>query len=747
MMASPSFSLLEVASQRVHAIGARARIGRGADCEIQIDDPMVALTHATLTSHADGTMTIQDLGSRHGTFVGQQRVNQATLRDGDELLIGPISLRLVVAGGAGEADELRRLRAVVELSRVIGVEHDMELLLERVLATLLQLVPADRGAIVIYDPQSRTPRWNVTADRAGGRPPIAISTNVLSQVMVDPRPLLLTELADGGTLDRSLSLAAQDVRSLMVVPLLYRDTSPEWLGVIHLDCQGDGPRFEAADLELMVAVASQAALAIKNALLVAQIQSVRDEQWRRLERVVGDLPVGVVVLDDQHRCLLANPWVTARAALLGEVKPGHTVEQLAGIAPARLTSLASPATVTVGSPPRALTVATAIAGDGSETVIVLTDVTELRQHEERAAHQDRLTLLGQLAGGVAHDFNNLLVVILNNASFLESEPLHATAREDVQQIIHAANRAAELTQRLLTFSRRDPARPQVVEVAQLLRGLERMLGRTLGASIRLVLRMADELPSVRIDPGQLEQVVMNLLINARDAMPDGGVVWLTVSLGTGGNDARHIVIEVADGGTGIAPEVLPRVFEPYFTTKPLGRGTGLGLAMVHGIVQEAGGDITVESTPGRGAVFRVSLPCAVAGASTGPVATAVAAAGSATVLLVDDDEAVRRLSARILQRAGYHVLSALSGPAALELARTHGGDIDLLLSDMVMPGMSGNELAAAMSHVRPALRVLFMSGYDRGATAPHQRLLAKPFTRDGLLDAVAEMLRETSALA
>jgi len=494
-------------------------------------------------------------------------------------------------------------------------------------------------------------------------------------------------------------------------------------------------------------VASQAALAIKNALLVAQIQSVRDEQWRRLERVVGDLPVGVVVLDDQHRCLLANPWVTARAALLGEVKPGHTVEQLAGIAPARLTSLASPATVTVGSPPRALTVATAIAGDGSETVIVLTDVTELRQHEERAAHQDRLTLLGQLAGGVAHDFNNLLVVILNNASFLESEPLHATAREDVQQIIHAANRAAELTQRLLTFSRRDPARPQVVEVAQLLRGLERMLGRTLGASIRLVLRMADELPSVRIDPGQLEQVVMNLLINARDAMPDGGVVWLTVSLGTGGNDARHIVIEVADGGTGIAPEVLPRVFEPYFTTKPLGRGTGLGLAMVHGIVQEAGGDITVESTPGRGAVFRVSLPCAVAGASTGPVATAVAAAGSATVLLVDDDEAVRRLSARILQRAGYHVLSALSGPAALELARTHGGDIDLLLSDIVMPGMSGNELAAAMSHVRPALRVLFMSGYDRGATAPHQRLLAKPFTRDGLLDAVAAMLRETSALA
>ena len=240
---------------------------------------------------------------------------------------------------------------------------------------------------------------------------------------------------------------------------------------------------------------------------------------------------------------------------------------------------------------------------------------------------------------------------------------------------------------------------------------------------------------------------MNLLINARDAMPDGGVVWLTVSLGTGGNDARHIVIEVADGGTGIAPEVLPRVFEPYFTTKPLGRGTGLGLAMVHGIVQEAGGDITVESTPGRGAVFRVSLPCAVAGASTGPVATAVAAAGSATVLLVDDDEAVRRLSARILQRAGYHVLSALSGPAALELARTHGGDIDLLLSDMVMPGMSGNELAAAMSHVRPALRVLFMSGYDRGATAPHQRLLAKPFTRDGLLDAVAAMLRETSALA
>ncbi len=741
-MASHRYSLVEVASQRVHPLGPRTRIGRGTDCGVRLDDPMVALAHAELVCHPDGTVTLHDLGSRHGTFVGPQRVTQATLQDGDELLIGPTALRLVSAATGVDTDELRRLRAVVELARVIGVEHALEPLLARVLTALLQLVPADRGAIAVYDPHTRAPRWTATADRAGGRPPIAISTHVLSQMMADPRPRLLTELADDGTLDRSMSLAAQDVRSLMVVPLLYQDASTEWLGVIHLDCQGEGNRFTQPDLDMMVAVADQAALAIKNALLVAQIQAERGEQWRRLERVVGHLPVGVIVLDDRDRCLLANPWVTARAALLGEVRPGEVVSQLAGVPPAQLTSMSAPATLSVGAPPRTLTVATATAGDGSETVIVLTDVTELRQHEARASHQDRLTLLGQLAGGVAHDFNNLLLVILNNASFLESEPLSPTGREDLSQIAHAGNRAAELTRQLLAFSRRDAPRPQVVDVGRQVRGLERLLGRTLGDAVRVVMHVAATLPPVRIDPTQLEQVVMNLLINARDAMPDGGVVTLTVSVGDGPGPGPHVVIEVADVGTGIAPEVLPRVFEPYFTTKPLGRGTGLGLAMVHGIVHEAGGDIGVESAPGQGAVFRVRLPCTTASPTEAAAASAAPALGDATVLVVDDDDAVLRLSARILQHAGYRVLTAPSGPAALELVRRHQGPLDLLLSDMVMPGMSGNELAAAVAELRPALRVLFMSGYDRGATQPDQRLLAKPFDRCGLLDAVAAALRD-----
>jgi len=346
-------------------------------------------------------------------------------------------------------------------------------------------------------------------------------------------------------------------------------------------------------------------------------------------------------------------------------------------------------------------------------------------------------LLGQLAGGVAHDFNNLLSVILNYASFLEADLEQPTMKDDAKQILHAANRAAELTRQLLAFSRRDSATPTVVDVGKLIRGLERTLGRTLGEQVQLVTSIADGLPPVRIDPGQLEQVIMNLLVNARDAMPDGGLVSLRVMRAI---KTPHLVLEVRDNGPGIAPEIARRVFEPYFTTKALGKGTGLGLAMVHGIVQQAGGDITVQSQPGRGALFRILLPSTTAELTAEPVTAVSVAVQGATVLVVDDDDGVRRLSERILKQAGYVVVSALSGPAALAFASEHPGVIDLLLSDMVMPGMSGRELAHALVEQRPGIKVLFMSGYDPGATAPRQKLIAKPFSRQALLDAVSEAM-------
>ncbi len=743
-MSSSTLSLVEIASHRVHPLGGRTRIGRGPDVDIRLDDPMVALTHAEVIGHGDGSVTVRDLGSRHGIFVGSRRVQEARLYDGDELLIGPIALRLAVTAPAGASDELRRLRAVVELSRVIGVEHDIESLLERVISTLLTLVRADRGAIVVYDPQNRAPRWMVTHNRVPG-PPLTISTSALSQVMADAQPLLRTELADDRALERSESLVAQDVRSLMVVPLLYQATTAEWLGVIHLDCQGDGRRFQPDDLELLVAVASQAALAIKNALLVAQVQTVHAEQWRRLERVVHDLPVGVVVLDEQHRCVLANPWVTARAEVLGEVHTGLVVAHLAGVATHELLRPEGPRTLTAGTPPRSLTVTSANAGEGTEAVLVIADVTQEREHEARAAHQDRLSLLGQLAGGVAHDFNNLLVVILNYAGFLETDLTDAAMKDDVQQIIHAGNRAAELTRQLLAFSRRDAAKPTVVEVGPVIARFERMVGRNLGAQIVFRTSIAGGLPPVLIDAGQLEQVLMNLVVNARDAMPEGGRVTLTVSLAASGPGPDrvgrpHVVFEVADTGAGIPADVLPRVFEPYFTTKDHGKGTGLGLAMVHGLVQQAGGEVTVASPPGQGAVFRVYLPATAAPSLEESGERPAVQTTSATVLLVDDDDRVRLLTERILVSAGYRVLSATSGPLALAVAREHAGEIDLLLSDMVMPGMSGSELAQAIVIDRPHIKVLFMSGYDRGKTGPGQRLLTKPFNRDGLIAAVVDAL-------
>ena len=748
-MSSSRFSLIEVASRRSHPIGTRTVIGRDASVDIVLDDPMVTRSHAELTDNGDGTVLLRDLGSRHGTFVGRRRISEALLRAGDELLIGPVALRLALATispvvADSGTEELRRLRAVVELSRLIGVEHDLPALLERLVSALLLLVGADRGAIVVYHPASKTPQRTVTRNRVAGRPPLVISSRVLGQVMADPRPFLRTELADDVVLERSESLLIQDVRSLMVVPLQYEATTPEWLGLIHLDSQGDGPRFHAADLELMVAVASHAALAIKNALLVEQVQAVRDEEWHRLERVVHDLPVGVVVLDDQHRCLLTNPWVTERAEILGHFHPGQLVERVAGVPCADLATRS----IKLGDPPQFLELTTASAGDGRETVVVITDVSQQREHQARAAHQDRLTLLGQLAGGVAHDFNNLLSVILNYAGFLEADLDDPTTKQDVRQVVHAANRAAELVRQLLAFSRREAAQPQVVAVGHLLGAFERLLGRTLGEHITLVTTVADDVPAVLIDPAQFEQVMMNLVMNARDAMPDGGRVTITVSLAPSGPDREragipHVMLEVNDTGPGIPVNVLPRVFEPYFTTKPQGKGTGLGLAMVHGIVQQAGGEVVVESTPGQGTTFRIYLPPCSEAPVEHPAAPPIVTAAGATVLVVDDDAGVRALTTRILQRAGYRVLAATDGPSALAVARERGQAIDLLLSDVIMPGMSGREVAETLTSERPTLKVLFMSGYDRGQVAPHQRLITKPFNRDGILGAVADALTDT----
>jgi two-component system, cell cycle sensor histidine kinase and response regulator CckA len=368
---------------------------------------------------------------------------------------------------------------------------------------------------------------------------------------------------------------------------------------------------------------------------------------------------------------------------------------------------------------------------GSTALVV--DATERRQLETRLQQAQRLETVGQLAGGIAHDFNNLLAVILNYASFVHQRlPADSELRDDVQQISRAAARASELTRQLLIFSRRDPATPQTIDVNRLVQDTERLLARSLGERLTLTTSLCEPSCFVRVDPAQLEHVLLNLVVNARDAMPDGG----TIAIETG-REGDRVFIAVRDDGPGMEPEVAARAFEPFFTTKPKGAGTGLGLATVYGTIAASGGEARIDSAPGQGTTVRLSLPV-VEEPEEEP---AGAVATGATVLLVEDEDAVRELTRRILAGGGFSCLDARDGDSALALYRESPGDVDLLLTDVVMPGMSGPELAARIGDTVP---VVFMSGFAGDALpqlpAGAAPLLEKPFSADELLAAVRAAL-------
>jgi len=414
-----------------------------------------------------------------------------------------------------------------------------------------------------------------------------------------------------------------------------------------------------------------------------------------------------------------------------------------------------------------LLVAAAIR-DATERLAVQAEHDRLKAvaEEERLARRlqqtQRLESLGQLAGGVAHDFNNLLAVIVNYAAFVAEEVGNAADADtdrwspvarDVEQIQRAADRGITLTHQLLAFGRREVARPRLISLNQVIHEVHRMLGRSLGEHVELRSRLNEGLWPVKADPAQFEQVLVNLAVNARDAMPGGGSITFTtdnlVITDATANlpPGRYVRVRVADTGAGMPADVVTRAFEPFFTTKPKGEGTGLGLATVYGIVTESGGDVQISSEPGQGTCFIVLLP-----ATEGPLHTdepvALARRGSAgeTVLICEDEPAIREVTRRILARHGYVVLLADDGMDAIRLARTREGPLDLLLTDVVMPQVLGKDVAEAIRAVRPEVKVLYMSGYARpvlagtGTLEAGVNLLEKPFSEAVLLTAVREVL-------
>jgi len=390
-----------------------------------------------------------------------------------------------------------------------------------------------------------------------------------------------------------------------------------------------------------------------------------------------------------------------------------------------------------------------------------TKEAELKRLEEELRQAQKMEAVGRLAGGIAHDFNNLLTVITGYSDLLLlSGELSASGRDMLQQIKKAGDRAAALTRQLLAFSRRQMLVPEVVDLNSLITSLSQMLRRVIGEDIELVLHLDPKLASVTADPGQIQQVIMNLVVNARDAMPRGGKLTIQTTNVEWDNDLRQqhpavkpgpfALLSVTDTGTGISPQVREHLFEPFFTTKGVGKGTGLGLSTVYGIVKQSNGLIEVISEPGQGACFRIYLPQAPITPrrrSSEKVKTKPASA-KGTILVVEDEDQVRAMTCTLLQKAGYTILEGKNGPNAIETSEKHGGPIDLLLTDVVMPRMNGRSLYQKLAARRPEMKVLFVSGYTDSALFRHgmtdspAAILLKPFTPEALLTHVGQTLAQ-----
>ena len=399
-------------------------------------------------------------------------------------------------------------------------------------------------------------------------------------------------------------------------------------------------------------------------------------------------------------------------------------------------------------------------------VVTYRDVTDRKRAEEslRAADErlrtvQKMEAVGRLAAGIAHDFNNLLTAILGSTDLvLEELPADHPSRIDALESRQAALRAADLTRQLLAFSRQQVLAPRVVDLNDVVRDVERLLRRLIGEDVELLTRLAPAPGTVRADPSQLEQVLVNIAVNARDAMPRGGILTIETSQATLDDESaahqavvtpgEYVVVALSDTGVGMDAETQARVFEPFFTTKERGKGTGLGLATAYGIVKQSGGYIWVYSEVGIGTTFRIYLPRVSEPAEPPliPPATRGDLRGSETILVVEDQDEVRNLIRRILEARGYRIITAANGPAALQVAATHEGSIDLLVTDVVMPGMSGREVSLLLTAGRKGLRTLFLSGYTDESIVHHGILeagvefLQKPFSAEVLARRVREVL-------
>ncbi len=695
--------------------------------------------------------------------------------------------------------------AVVKASRAVSGEIVVDRVLTKLMEVVLEHTMASRGALLLLDSNGLTLRASAEAQSRTvsiiNEPTnqererlSALPESILNFVRHSNSTLQLDDADEPHAFEQDPYMVREQPRSVLCMPITYQG---RLAGILYLEHREFARVFVGAQKAVIEQIAAQAAVSLENANLYARLSA----QNRDLESSVADRTAELEALHQELQAQADQRFqslVDATAQVAWTTDPSGAFTRISGLETLLGPNPPKPATVedwyaTIVHPDDRVRVRTeslaargaarpialeyrVITPDGTlrdvlaraipvftptravrEWVGVLLDVSETRALEERVNESNKLEAVGQLAEGVAHDFNNLLTVIMQCGELLYDDLSSLPgAQHMLTVLLDAANGGAALTNQLLTFSRRQVIAPTVVDVEAVLNRVIAMVERLIPDEIEIRADLASGLPSVTAAAGELDQVIVNLAVNARDAMPDGGTLTVRSSQlclpdgdprrAPGAAHDRHVLLEVSDTGHGMDRATQDRMFEPFFTTKQGRNGNGLGLSIVYGIVQRIGGRVEVRTDKDSGTRFTVLLPSMNDVASPISAPERVEASHHETILVVEDQPAVREFTVRMLNEAEYRVLAATDASEALELARTHDGRIDLLFTDVALPGMSGGELAERLVAMMPELRVLYTSGYNddevvrRGVRAAEVRLLAKPYTRKVLCDTVRSVL-------
>lgn len=665
--------------------------------------------------------------------------------------------------------ELER-QATTEIIHSVNVTDNLDDLLRMIHNALRKVLYAENCFVALYEPATGMFHFPFLVDQHDllPPPPQKVGKSCTAFVYRTGRATLIPqsvfdELAERGEVE----LVGTPSPSWLGVPLR---TPAATIGVLVVQHYEEDNAYTERDLEFLSSVGGQIALAIERKRAETKLR----ESEARLRVLVEQLPAVLWTVDKD---LCFTSCVGAGLARLG-LKPneivGKTLSEYFETDNQTFLPISAHQRAVAGEPVSfhldwkggSYACHAEPLHDGQDhvrgAICMSLDVTDRKQLEEQLRHSQKMEAVGRLAGGIAHDFNNLLMVIQGYADLLaERLPEGDGLRRNAEQIQTAAQRASSLTRQLLAFSRKQMLTPSVISIQSVVNDMEKILRRLIGEDIQLETHSAGDLWLVKADRSQIEQVIMNLAVNARDAMPDGGRLMIeaaNVELDASFSQhavvmtpGKYVMLAVTDNGCGMNAETQAHLFEPFFTTKEKGKGTGLGLATVYGIVKQSGGYIWVYSEPGRGTTFKVYLPRIEQELPKSRTSEDVPSAkasrpGSETVLLVEDEEGVRQLTREYLETNGYTVLQAADGHAALELVRTHRGMIHLLVTDVVMPGISGRELAERLAKIRPGIKTLYMSGYTDQAVVQHGMLesgsvlLQKPFTMGALATKLREIL-------